>query len=160
MATKRSEEQRFRATIGGSEKGRVFIRLPFDPTDVWGARARFHVAGSIDGRGFRGVVEASGAGHILALGPAWRRDRGLGPGDEVAVALALEGPQREGLAPDIAAALEAEPAAAAFFDSIAQFYRKGYLRWIDATRRSPEVRAERIAEFVKLLKAGYKERPR
>src|SRR3712207_7886764 len=29
------------------------------------------------------------------------------------------------------------PNAAAFFDSLAQFYRKAYLRWIDATKRRP-----------------------
>ncbi|MGH7501790.1 MAG: YdeI/OmpD-associated family protein [Longimicrobiales bacterium] len=160
MPPSRTGEQLFHTTIAGAEKGRVFIRLPFDPVEVWGARSRYHVAGSIGGRDFRGVVEESGLGHILALGPAWRRDRGLRPGDEVAVVLALEGPQREGLAADIAAALAAEPEAADFFDSIAQFYRNGYLRWIDATRRSPATRAERIAEFVKLLKAGCKERPR
>ena len=71
-----------------------------------------------------------------------------------------EGPQREALAEDIAAALQAEPDAARFFDGLATFYRKNYLRWIDATRRSPEVRALRIAELVKLMRAGQKERPR
>jgi len=37
------------------------------------------------------------------------------------------------LAEDIARALAASPAAAAFFDTLAQFYRKAYLRYIDAT---------------------------
>ena len=69
-----------------------------------------------------------------------------------------EGPQRDDLAPDVVAALEASPEAGAFFDALAQFYRKGYLRWIDSTKRSPEIRAERIAEMVRLLKAGVKQR--
>ena len=73
--------------------------------------------------------------------------------------LAPEGPQRDDLADDVAAALEAEPEAAAFFDSLAQFYRRAYLRWIDATKRRPDVRAERIAAMLELLKAGKKERP-
>ena len=47
-------------------------------------------------------------------------------GDDVIVELAPEGPQRGDLADDIAAALEANPAAAAFFDTLAQFYRKGW----------------------------------
>ncbi len=71
-----------------------------------------------------------------------------------------EGPQRQDLADDIAAALAANPAAAAFFDTMAQFYRKAYLRWIDATTRRPDLREERIAEVVGLLAAGVKERPR
>ena len=74
--------------------------------------------------------------------------------------LAPEGPQREDLADDISAALEANPAAAAFFDTLAQFYRKAYLRWIDASSLRPDLRAARIAEVVDLLAAGIKQRPR
>ena len=69
-------------------------------------------------------------------------------------------PQRGDLAEDIAAALEANPAAGAFFDTLAQFYRKGYLRYIDATKRRPDLRAARIAEVTGLLASGIKERPR
>jgi uncharacterized protein YdeI (YjbR/CyaY-like superfamily) len=78
----------------------------------------------------------------------------------VTVELHPEGPQRGDLAEDIAAALAANPAAAAFWDTLAQFYRKAYLRWIDATTRRPDLRAVRIAEVVDLLAAGVKERPR
>jgi uncharacterized protein YdeI (YjbR/CyaY-like superfamily) len=88
------------------------------------------------------------------------RDIGVVVGDEVLVELAPEGPQRADLAEDISAALAANPAAAAFFDTLAQFYRQAYLRWIDATTRRPQVRAARIAEVVDLLAAGIKERPR
>jgi uncharacterized protein YdeI (YjbR/CyaY-like superfamily) len=85
---------------------------------------------------------------------------GIGIGDDVIVELAPEGPQRGDLAEDIAAALEANPAAGAFFDTLAQFYRKAYLRWIDATTRRPDLRAARIAEVTGLLAAGVKQRPR
>ena len=64
---------------------------------------------------------------------------GIAVGDDVAVELAPEGPQRGDLADDLAAALAANPAAAAFFDTLAQFYRKAYLRWIDATTRRPDL---------------------
>jgi uncharacterized protein YdeI (YjbR/CyaY-like superfamily) len=90
----------------------------------------------------------------------WMRDAGVAAGDDVLVELAPEGPQRGDLAGDIAAALEANPPAAAFFDTLAQFYRKAYLRWIDGTARRPDLRAARIAEVVDLLAAGIKQRPR
>jgi hypothetical protein len=150
--------QRFRVAIEGSAKGRAYLVLPFDPAEVWGARARYHVQGQINGGPFRGAVEHSGVGHFVPLGPAFRRACGLRVGDRVEVALTVEGPQREALAPDIATALAAEPAAAEFFDALATFYRKGYLRWIDATKRRPEVRAERIAEMVALCKDGRRSR--
>ena len=44
-----------------------------------------------------------------------------------------------------------------FFDGLAQFYRRGYLRWIEATKRSPDERARRIARTVELLAAGVKD---
>ena len=81
-------------------------------------------------------------------------------GADAIVVLAPEGPQRGDLAEDVAAALAANPAAGAFFDTLAQFYRKAYLRYIDATSRRPDLRAERIAEVAGLLADGIKERPR
>jgi Bacteriocin-protection, YdeI or OmpD-Associated len=68
--------------------------------------------------------------------------------------------ERGDLAEDVAGALEASPAVGAFFDTLAQFYRKGYLRYIDATKRRPDLRAARIAEVTGLLASGIKERPR
>ena len=93
------------------------------------------------------------------LGPAWRRDCGLDVGDAVDVVLEPEGPQRDDLAADVAAALADDRQAGEFFDSLAQFYRRAYVRYIDATKRRPDERAARIAEVVGLLAAGIKQRP-
>jgi hypothetical protein len=148
----------FKAVVTTDSRRRVLVPLPFDPDRIWGRRREHHVAGTVNGMGVRAVIEPLDDGHGILLGPAWRRDCGVAPGDEVAVVLAPEGPQRNDLAPDISTAFEAEPAAGEFFDSLAQFYRRGFLRWIDATKRRPDVRAARIAEIVELLKARKKER--
>jgi Bacteriocin-protection, YdeI or OmpD-Associated/Domain of unknown function (DUF1905) len=136
------------------------IAVPFDPDEAWGAKAEHLVAGTINGRLVRGRIAPDGPAWALTLTPMWVRDASVAVGDDVIVELASEGPQRGDLADDVAAALEANPAAAAFFDTLAQFYRKAYLRWIDATTRRPELRAARIAEVVDLLAAGIKQRPR
>jgi len=149
----------FEAVVTTDDRRRVLVPVPFDPDQVWGPKRQHRVAGTVNGMGVRAVIEPLGDLRGILLGPAWRRDCGIGPGDEVQVMLAPEGPQRDDLAPDLAAALEAAPGAGEFFDSLAQFYRNGYLRWIDATKRRPEDRAARIAETVELLKAGLKERP-
>jgi hypothetical protein len=159
VSFERGGQKAFRAQIEGAPKGRVYIVLPFDPAGVWGPRPRYHVAGTINGCAVRGALEKFTRGYFLPLGPAYRRGAGLQLGDPVTVVLAAEGPQRDALADDIAAALDAEPEAAKFFDGLASFYRKNYLRWIDATKRRPDVRSERIAELVRLLKAGQKQRP-
>jgi hypothetical protein len=118
------------------------------------------VGGTINGRQVRGTVAPSGSGWSFTVTPTWMRGAGVAVGEDVIVELEPEGPQRGDLAGDIAAALEANPAAAAFFDTLAQFYRKAYLRYIDATTRRPDLRAARIAEVVGLLAAGIKQRPR
>ena len=106
----------------------------------------------------RGNIEKRVDGPVISLGPAWCRVA-LPDGAEVEVVLEPEGPQRADLAPDIAAALDAAPEAAAFFDSLAQFYRTAWLRWIDSTKRRPDQRPIRIAEMVSMLRQGHKERP-
>jgi hypothetical protein len=150
----------FEAVVVADAKDRVLVPVPFDPDVVWGTKARHHVTGTVNGMGVRGVIEDHGSVKGLLLGAAWRRDCGIAPGDSVSVVLEPEGPQRDGLADDVTGALDAAPVAGEFFDSLAQFYRKAYLRWVDATKRSPELRAARIAEMVTLLEAGEKQRPR
>jgi hypothetical protein len=152
--------QRFRARVTAGPRGRGVILVPFDPDEAWGAKAEHPVGGTIDGRQVRGTITPGAGGWALTLTPMWLRDAGVATGADVIVQLAPEGPQRRDLADDISAALEANPAAAAFFDTLAQFYRKAYLRYIDATARRPALRAARIAEVVDLLAAGIKQRPR
>jgi len=153
-----SEQRRFRTTVAVDRQGRTRVPIPFDPDGVWGGKPRHPVTGSVAGRPMRGVIEKRDDGPVIALGPAWCRVA-LTDGAEVEVLLEPEGPQRVDLAPDIAAALDAAPAAAAFFDSLAQYYRTAWLRWIDSTKRDPDQRPIRIAEMVRLLEQGHKERP-
>jgi Bacteriocin-protection, YdeI or OmpD-Associated/Domain of unknown function (DUF1905) len=152
--------QRFSAVVTAGPRGSGVIVIPFDPDEVWGTKSRHPASGTVNGRRFRGAVARDGSGWVVTLSPPRMRSTGLAAGSEVVVELAPEGPQRGDLAEDISAALAASPDAAAFFDSLAQFYRRAYLRWIDATSRRPDLRAARIAEVVDLLAAGIKERPR
>jgi hypothetical protein len=148
--------QRFTTTIA-KVGGKTFIAIPFNPNEVWGVKARHHITGSLNGCPIRGALGGVQDGYVLPLGVAWRRDNGLEAGATVAVVLAPEGPQTERLSPDIAAALDAEPAAKAFFAALATFYRKGYVNWIESAKR-PETRRTRIHEMVELLKAGKKQK--
>ena len=157
MSVVTSKPKSFSAVLQEAGKTFLYVPVPFDPAKIWGKRDRWHVAGTLNGLRIRGVVEPGGGGHLLKLGPAWLRDNGLNAGQRVKAVLAIEGPQRDALAPDFAKALSASPAAARFWDSVAQFYRKGYLRWIDATKKRPEERIRRIAEVVRLLTAGRKQ---
>jgi hypothetical protein len=155
-----AKNQQFTTTAAAAGRGRVLIPVPFDPDSVWAAKRHHHIAGTVNHMPVRGVVEAAGGGFGFTLGPAWLRDCGLALGDTVTVDIHPEGPQRDDLADDVAVALDAHPDAGAFFDSLAQFYRTAYLRWIDATKRRPEQRVQRISEMIGLLEAGQKQRPK
>ena len=152
--------QGFRAVIAAGPGDSAVITMPFDPDEAWGAKANHPVNGTVGGCRVRARLLPADGGWALTMAYKRLLSMGVAIGDHVDVELAPEGPQRADLADDIADALAASPAAAAFFDTLAQFYRKAYLRWIDATRRRPDLRAIRIAEVVDLLASGLKERPR
>jgi hypothetical protein len=133
------------------------VVLPFDPSDVWGRKTRHHIAGSIGGRRIRTSLPGEGPDSRLVIGHACAV---FDTGEAVEVVLEPEGPQLDTLAPDVADALSARPEALDFFLSLATFYRTGYLRWVDSTKKRPDVRAARIAELVELVATGHKERPR
>lgn len=152
--------ERFRVRVTADSRGHAVITIPFDPDEAWGAKAVHHVSGTVNDCRVRVTIAPGDSGWAFTLNPTRMRHTGIAAGSEAIVELAPEGPQRADLADDISAALAANPAAGAFFDTLAQFYRRAYLRYIDATTRRPDLRASRIAEVVALLADGIKERPR
>jgi Bacteriocin-protection, YdeI or OmpD-Associated/Domain of unknown function (DUF1905) len=151
------EIAKFTAPVEVRARGGIAIKLPFDPDAEWGDKAVHHVRGSVKGTNVRGALTTLDGWHYLELGPAWCRDAHLEPGTPVNVVLVPEGPQYETLAADLAAAFDGEPMARRYFESLATFYREGYVRWIEEAKR-PETRARRIVETLDALKAGKKQR--
>jgi hypothetical protein len=148
--------QHFKTTITKSGS-RTFIAIPFNPNEVWGVKARHHIRGAVNDHPVRGSLGSDGKQYFLPLGAAWRRGCGLDAGDQVEVILSPEGPQSESLSADVVDALDVEPQAKAFFESLATFYRNTYIKWIESAKR-PETRAARIQEMIELLKAGKKQK--
>jgi hypothetical protein len=152
--------RQFRVRVTEDTRGHAVVAVPFDPDEAWGVKAVHHVSGTVNGCRVRVTLTPGASGWSFTLNPSRMLAAGIAAGADAVVELAPEGPQRADLAEDFAAALAANPAAGAFFDTLAQFYRKAYLRYIDATSRRPVLRAERIAEVAGLLADGIKERPR
>lgn len=135
----------------------IFVTIPFPPGEVWGAKPRYHVTGTINGIPVRGTLGALGQDYFLRLGAAWMRDSNLELGENVTVQLSLEGPHEGNIASDIAKALSGNKKAEAFFQGLPTFYRKNFIRWIDSAKRE-ETRAKRINEMMKLLEEGKREK--
>jgi hypothetical protein len=148
--------QRFKTVVAKSGT-RIFVPIPFNPNEVWGVKQRHHIQGTVNGYKVRGSLGSDGKQYFLILGAAWRRDCDVDAGTKVDVVLSPEGPQSETLSPDIVSALDAEPKAKAFFESLATFYRNTYTKWIESAKRS-ETRSARIGEMISLLKAGKKQK--
>jgi hypothetical protein len=147
----------FTTTAEPRPRGGIAIRLPFDPASAWGERDRYYLEGTINQYGMRGVVAEVDGRPMLQLGPSWCRDPRVGPGATLEVSLQPEGPQLDTIADDLADALNAEPKARHFFESLATFYRKGFVNWVESAKR-PETRATRISQTGAALKAGRRER--
>jgi hypothetical protein len=85
-----TEQEIFDATV--QREGRfTFVAIPFSPREVWGARPRYYVTGTINDISVRGTLGALGQDYFLRLGAAWIRDSGIEPGANVTVRLSLEG---------------------------------------------------------------------
>jgi hypothetical protein len=149
-------ERTFRAVVA-VEGGKAVLRLPFEPEEAWGARARHDITGTLAGHALRGKVQRDARGAFLALGPTWRRDNGVEVGDDVEVTLRLEGPLVDEMPEDLRAAFAADPVARANFEGLTTFCRKNYMRWIDDAKR-PETRARRVAELIPMLLRSAEER--
>ena len=144
-------------TVVSKAGSRVFIPIPFDPNEVWGVKQRHHIMGTVNGHAVRGSLGSDGKQYFLPLGAAWRRDCRIEAGTNVEAVLSPEGPQSETLSHDVISALDAEPQAKAFFESLATFYRNTYIRWIESAKK-PETRNARIKQMIELLKAGKKQK--
>src|SRR5262245_54825812 len=93
-----SAPKSFKSVVTEGAKGSLSIALTFDPASVWGKRPRYHVGGTLNGCHIRAIIGPDDK--AFTLGPAWRRDNPVEPGDKVSVTLSLEGPQKTDLAED------------------------------------------------------------
>lgn len=71
----------------------TFVALPFSPREVWGARPRYPVSGTINDMDVRGTLGALGQDYFLRLAAAWMRGIGIEPGAKVTVKLSIAEPQ-------------------------------------------------------------------
>ncbi len=67
-----------------------FVAIPFSPREVWGARPRYAVIGTINAIPVRGTLGALGQDYFLRLSAKWLRDSGIAPGENVSVSLTLQ----------------------------------------------------------------------
>lgn len=148
-------EVRFRAEVETGDRGRVFVRIPFDPAHQWGSRGRVYITGTIAGHPVDGSLGVRGGVVLLPLSKQWRAAAGVEPGHPVDVRLAPSTGQPPDLPPDLAAALTAAPAAQTAYHQLATFYQRSYVGWL-LEAKTPATRDRRLTTAIARLAAGRK----
>src|SRR5687768_14522059 len=115
---------RFRTTIELGGKTATGFRVPTDVVTALGRGQRPPVRVTIGGHTYRSTVAAYSGTYMLPLSAENRTSAGVAAGDEVDVEIELDTEPRAVEVPaDLAAALDADPAAQRFFDGLSYSLR-------------------------------------
>lgn len=148
---------RFHTTILQSGPTATGIVVPDEIVEALGAGKRPPVTVTINGFTYRNTIAVMGGTFMVGVSAENRAGAGVQGGDEVDVDIELDTAPRVVEVPsDLAAALDAEPAARRTFDALSNS-NKGYHVSLVTGAKSDETRQRRIAKSVAALKDG---RPR
>ena len=148
---------RFRTTIVQSGKTATGIQVPDEVVEALGSGKRPAVKVTVNGYSYRSTVASMGGVFMVSLSAEHRAGAGVAGGDEVEVDLELDSAPREvTVPPELAAALDAEPAARATFDGLSYSNKSWHVLQVTGAK-TEETRQRRIAKSVEALKQG---RPR
>jgi uncharacterized protein YdeI (YjbR/CyaY-like superfamily) len=144
----------FRTTVMLAGKTATGIVIPDEVVDALGAGRRVKVSLTVNGYTYRTTVAPMNGRYMAPLAAEHRTAAGVAAGDEVEVSVALDdAPRVVELPEDLAAAIDADPAARAHFESLSFTYRKEWVRWVTEAKK-PETRQSRIEKTVRGLLAG------
>jgi Bacteriocin-protection, YdeI or OmpD-Associated/Domain of unknown function (DUF1905) len=148
---------RFRTTIVQSGKNTTGIQVPDEVMEALAAGKRPAVKVTVNGYSYRSTVASMGGAAMISLSAEHRAGARVAGGDEVEVDLELDtAPRQVDVPPDLAAALDAEPAARRTFDGLSYSNRSWHVLQVTGAK-TDETRQRRIARSVETLKQG---RPR
>lgn len=130
------------------------IVVPDDVIERLGAGKRPPVLVDLDGYAYRTTVAVMGGQYMFGVPAPVRQATGLGGGDSVTVGLTVATTPREvAISDDFAAALDAEPAARAFFDRLSNSLQRFHVDNVNGAK-TDDTRQRRIDKAVALFLAG------
>ncbi|MDQ3879834.1 MAG: YdeI/OmpD-associated family protein [Chloroflexota bacterium] len=148
---------RFHTTVLQSDKTATGIEIPDDVVERLGAGKRPAVKVTINGYTYRSSVATVTGRFMVGVSAETRERAGVVGGDEVDVEIELDTEPRVVSVPDdLAAALDAEPAARRTFDRLTYSNQRWHVLQVEGAK-SHETRQRRIEKSVAALRDG---RPR
>jgi hypothetical protein len=145
---------KFRTTIIQTGKTATGIRVPDEVVAALGAGKRPPVTVAINGYAYRNTVAVMGGEYWIGISADHRQRARVAAGDDVEVDLQLDTAPRTLEVPgDLVAALDAEPAARAFFDGLSYSNRQWHVLSVEGAKTAA-TRQRRIARSVEILREG------
>ncbi|UFS58864.1 YdeI/OmpD-associated family protein [Subtercola endophyticus] len=145
---------KFETVLKQSGKSATGIVVPQDVYDALGTAKRHAVAVTINRYTYRSTVTPYRGEIMLPVSAEVRKGAGIEGGDTIEVDIVLDDQPREVTVPDdFAAALDAEPAARTFFDTLSYSNKRRFTVPIDDAKTS-ETRQRRITSSVAKLAEG------
>ena len=145
---------RFRTTILQSSKTATGIEVPPDVVASLGSGKQPLVRVTINGFTYRSAVAVMGGAFMVGVSAENRAGAGVKGGDEVDVDIELDTePRRVEVPPELAAALDADPAAKATFEKLSPSNKGWHVSQVTGTT-NPETRQRRIEKQIAALHAG------
>lgn len=145
---------KFRTTILQGGKTATGIHVPDEVVAALGASRKPPVKVTLNGYSYRSTVATMGGRFMVGVSAEVRERASVAGGDTLEVEIELDTAPRVLEVPaDFAAALAAEPAARAAFETLSYSNKRRHTLPIEAAKAS-ETRARRIAASVAALKAG------
>ncbi|KAB2341328.1 YdeI/OmpD-associated family protein [Actinomadura rudentiformis] len=148
---------KFRATVTaertatGNANG---VEVPPEIVEALGSGQRPPVVITINGHTWRSRVAAMRGKLLIGISAANRKASGIAEGEEIEVDLQLDTePRVVNEPPDLAAALDSDPAARAAFDRLAYSHRRKHVLAIEAAKTA-ETRQRRIDKAISTILSG------
>ena len=146
--------QRFRTRILQTGRTTLGFEIPAAVVDALGAGRRPPVRVTINGYTYRNTVAVMGGAYMIGVSSEHRGPAGVVGGEEVEIELSLDTePRIVTVPPDLAAALDAEPAARQTFDKLSYSNQSWHVLQVEGTK-VPETRARRIERSIAALRDG------
>ncbi len=148
----------FRAVVELAGKTATGIEVPPAVVEELASGKKPAVKVTVNGFTYQSTLGSMGGRSMIPVSAAVRESAGVSAGDEVDVTLELDTAVREVTVPDdFGRALEGEPAAKAFFDSLSFSQRRWFVEGIESAKK-PETRQRRIDAAIERLREGRGQR--
>lgn len=145
---------RFRTRVELGGKTATGLEVPTDVVTALNAGRKPRVTVTIGEHTYRSTVAVMDGRFMLPLSADNRTKAGVAAGDEVDVVVELDTAERTVDVPaDFAAALDAEPAARRFFETLSYSNKSWHVLNVEGAK-TPETRLRRITKSVTMLRDG------